>query len=719
MKNKKKFYILLEDDWELRGNGVGNVRELQHIPSLFLMDLCEKLNIKMTFMVDVAQQLKFIEYQEHPEIKSQKELWDETVRLMKQRGFDVQLHLHPQWLNAQYHDKNFYVSDNWNIGTYDEASRKKLIDDSIKYLNDLLKPIDSEYIVNSFKSGAWGLQPSGGILNDLYNKGIKLVIAVRKGLLMPNLGVDYRMLEEDTLPYYPVFKDITKVAQENTGVISFPLLYYMPTLKTLMKLFIHKLKKKIFNKTNAKEKIPESIKKIKPFGKLNFEILYKSYITHLKIGDQPFGYLKDSFDNAIKRLEKHNIENIAIVIESHTKDYIDNYDDIEKFLIYIVKKYNGRVEFIDLTTFIKSVDNDKFFVKSKMEEFNQNYSKFKVLMIGPDIEAQGGIASVIKLYKDYNLDVSNILTYKEGGFFSKIIVYCLFLIKYIFTLLFDRAIKLVHIHTSSRGSFFRKYIIFYISKFFNKKVIINIHPMHFVQFYENSNIIVKKMITGVLNRCDLILVLSEKIKQKIADICQNKSIEVLYNPVVIKDINSKESNQINILFLGKLCQLKGVYDIIESAKYITNSNIIINLYGDGNLEEFKNLINNSNVQSKVKIKGWISGEDKERAYQNSDIVILPSYTEGLPMSILEAMAYGLPVISTPVGGIAEAVEDNVNGYLIEPGDYKALAEKIDSLANDKNLREKMGQEGYRIAKEKFDVRVIVKQLQGIYGELLK
>jgi len=107
------------------------------------------------------------------------------------------------------------------------------------------------------------------------------------------------------------------------------------------------------------------------------------------------------------------------------------------------------------------------------------------------------------------------------------------------------------------------------------------------------------------------------------------------------------------------------------------------------------------------------------AYKNADIYILPSYNEGLPMSILEAMTYCLPIISTPVGGIPEAVHDGVNGYLINPGDCKALAEKIELLATDKPLREQMGLASYKLVQEKFDINVIIKQLKEIYQDVLK
>ena len=346
----------------------------------------------------------------------------------------------------------------------------------------------------------------------------------------------------------------------------------------------------------------------------------------------------------------------------------------------------------------------------------------KILMIGPDLNSFGGISAVIKLYKDNNLYDGNVIylaSYKKGNIFLQLIFYPIFIIKYIFTLLLNKNIKLIHIHTASNGSFLRKYVVFKIAKLFHKKIIFNIHPIWFVAFYNSSNNFIKKMIAGTLNNSDLILVLSDKIKSAVSDICQNNNIKILYNPVLIKQILPHNNQTINVIYLGKLCKDKGVYDIIEAAKYITNTDIMINLYGDGNIKELEKLITENNLQKKIKINGWISGNKKDKVLQNSDILILPSYNEGLPISILEAMAVGLPVISTPVGGIPEAIEDGLDGFLIQPGDYKALAKKIDLLANDKSLREQMGQKSYKMAKEKFDVNIMLEQLRNIYNDLLR
>lgn len=347
--------------------------------------------------------------------------------------------------------------------------------------------------------------------------------------------------------------------------------------------------------------------------------------------------------------------------------------------------------------------------------------KPEVLIIGP--KAQGGISSVLDLYKDFGLidnkKVGFLASYKSNNALLRLIVFGLFLIEYIWILLTNNELRIIHIHSASEGSFYRKYFVFKLAKLFDKKVIYHIHCPGFCEVYKESPVFIQKRIEEVLNGSDLILVLSESWKKEISALCQNENIKILYNPCVIKDFEKIPTDKINVLFMGRIGKRKGVYDIIDSAKLITNPDIEINLYGDGDLKEFEKLIGENNLQTKVNLKGWIFGDKKDTAYKSADIYILPSYEEGLPMSVLEAMSYALPVISTHVGGTPDAVEDNVNGFLIQPGDYNTLAQKINLLSENKELREKMGRESLRIAKEKFDVNVIIKQLRQIYDELIK
>lgn len=345
--------------------------------------------------------------------------------------------------------------------------------------------------------------------------------------------------------------------------------------------------------------------------------------------------------------------------------------------------------------------------------------QIKILMIGPD--TQGGVTSVIKAYFESGLSEDAIFlpSSADGNIVHKILFFLNFLIKYMLTLLKDKNIKLIHIHSSSKGSFLRKSIVLWIGRIFNKKVVFHYHSGGFEKFYDNSPHFLKHWIINTLNKSDVLLALADYWKELFSKKCSNNNIKILYNPTAIKKINHNKNNKVNVLFLGRLGRNKGVYDILEAAKLLNNNTIELYLYGDGDVEEFKKLAKEANLQDKVIVSSWIVGEDKNKALQDADIYILPSYSECLPMSILEAMSVGLPVISTTVGGIPETVEDGVNGFLIQPGDYRALAEKIDLLVGNKELREQMGRESYRIAKEKFDINIIINQLKKIYQEILE
>lgn len=342
----------------------------------------------------------------------------------------------------------------------------------------------------------------------------------------------------------------------------------------------------------------------------------------------------------------------------------------------------------------------------------------KVLVVWPDVK--GGIQTLINLYSESEILKDKLLTlssYEDGNISSKLAVFGSFLVKYTNSLLKYHSIEIVHIHTASKGSFLRKSISVMIAKLFNKKVILHIHCGGFDNFYNSSPRFIKRYITAVLNKADMLITLANSLKTGVSKKCSNSNIHVLYNPTILKHMPVRESHTTNVLFLGLMGKNKGVYDIIEAAKYIQADNIKIHLYGNGEISRARELVSQYGLENKVIVHGWISGDDKEKILQSSDIFILPSYSEGLPMSILEAISYGLPVISTTVGGIPDVVEDGVNGFLISPGDYKSLAQRIITIAEDKDLSKRMGQESYRLAREKFDIEEIINQLDSLYSSV--
>lgn len=368
----KKFVVLIEDDFEVMGNGLGNVAHLQYLPALSLINIANKYNVKITFMVDVAHQLVLRANMQHPEIRVQAKLWDETVLLLKEYGHDIQLHLHPQWLNAKYENGHFYLSDNWNLGRCTPIDQHRLITESVEYLNNLLVNKFPEYKVCAYKAGSWGMQPSSNLQAEFEKVGINIMMGVRQGLEIPSQGVDYTCLEEAYLPYYPDSDNLQILSDKVRNLAVIPLQSYDPDLITFSRYMLNQVITKYRYQNNLRyyspRPIPDEVKNLNPLkGKSLFKLGLRPYSTHLKIGNQSFSYLKKSFDTVIRRLEEIDADRIPILIESHTKQYRHHYHDIEKFLAYVSEKYESSVEFSDLSGFSQEIKENPELVRYRSE----------------------------------------------------------------------------------------------------------------------------------------------------------------------------------------------------------------------------------------------------------------------------------------------------------------------------------------------------------------
>ncbi len=347
----------------------------------------------------------------------------------------------------------------------------------------------------------------------------------------------------------------------------------------------------------------------------------------------------------------------------------------------------------------------------------------EVLMIGTHPDSRGGISSVIRMYDTGGLlhRVLYLASYRDGNAFEKIIFYGVFLVRFFKVLLTLPSIKVVHVHTASYFSFLRKSMVVFLSALFGKKVILHIHGAEFILFYQNAPSVLKFYIRAVLNKCHCLLALSYQWQRDLKRISPTSDIRVVYNPTIVRpavpdDSASGSHAPVRFLFMGRIGKRKGVYDILEALQYVQSRNFEIHLYGDGDLATVAALIQKNRLQTQVKLYGWIDGEAKDAAFRQADVLLLPSYNEGLPISVLEALSYGLPVLSTCVGGISEAVEQGVNGLLIEPGQCKVLAEHIECLSASATIRKRMGQSGYELAKSRFDLPIIIEQLEALYRE---
>jgi glycosyltransferase involved in cell wall biosynthesis len=276
---------------------------------------------------------------------------------------------------------------------------------------------------------------------------------------------------------------------------------------------------------------------------------------------------------------------------------------------------------------------------------------------------------------------------------------------------------IVQVFTSSYWGFWRNSFHVLLCRFFRIKVYF--HLLNAIDdFWNNSSILGKSFISFFLNISDSLIVQSNGIKSFVQSI-SNTEVYSIYNGVNVdlyskdnKFENNDELEFFNVVFVGAINKNKGVFDIINSIKFIKNK-VKILMIGACDVNYFENICTREGV-SNIYFKGSVSDEEKIEYLKHSQLFILPSYAEGQPLSILEAMASGLPIISTKVGSIPEIIIDKVNGFVIEPGDIRGLANYIDYFASNRLIRQKISANNLDFAKRLYNIERMIKDISNLY-----
>ncbi len=348
--------------------------------------------------------------------------------------------------------------------------------------------------------------------------------------------------------------------------------------------------------------------------------------------------------------------------------------------------------------------------------------KKTVFMIGPSLKTQGGISSVLYIYSRNfkgKMDMRFISSYSGRNRVMDILFFAAAVLE-----VFYRNIScpnpVFHIHVASGGSYLRKSILARICLAFRHNVILHVHGAMFDQFVENLPEKRKRRLVALFNRADRVVVLSRYWHSYFAAFVPQDRLRILYNPSStyqkgISRAYGKSGKQ--VLFMGRLGERKGVYDLIRAAAKLRDIDFSLNLYGDGEVAAVRELVEREGLGQMISVNNWVPHSRIGELFDNAELMVLPSYAEGLPMSLLEAVGRGLAVVSTNVGGIPEIIEEGRNGFLIEPGDVDALADRLRTLLTTPGLLERMGRESLAIAGEKFSIEQIELQLQELYRSL--
>jgi glycosyltransferase involved in cell wall biosynthesis len=345
--------------------------------------------------------------------------------------------------------------------------------------------------------------------------------------------------------------------------------------------------------------------------------------------------------------------------------------------------------------------------------------KPKIIMVGPDIEGLGGISRVVRIWRTVGVfsenDVQYIATATDRDL-NKVLYLLKAFVSFLVILIQSKPV--VYVHTSSYNSFRRKSLFIATAIILRRKVILHIHPTHFYSFLLNLKGIEKTWTQFLLNRIDGLVVLTEEMRANIEKIVPGKPVYILRNPVIMNEMNRHvkiKRAENRLLYLGWYIREKGVYDLVDAIEMLTikKVEVYLDFYGTKQVNELRTYVKNKHLEAVITVNDWIGDVEKCEALLRATALILPSYSEGIPNVILEAMAFKTPIISTLVGGLKEVLRDGENAIIFKVGNPNDLSEKILKCLTDVDLRNRIAKNAYQEACMKYDASIMKKELSSM------
>ena len=345
----------------------------------------------------------------------------------------------------------------------------------------------------------------------------------------------------------------------------------------------------------------------------------------------------------------------------------------------------------------------------------------KVVMIGADRSVKGGVSAVVNNLYDAGLDKKVNLVYigtmVDGSKARKALQAAAALVRFVFAM---PGTDIVHVNLAADASCMRKMIFMKAAGIFHKKILIHSHGGDFQGFYyERCSEKKRQRVKEALNRAELFLVLSQEWKEFFSDIVAPEKIHVLHNAIPIPEKEKADYSSHRAVFLGRLCKEKGVGELLEAVPLIQKAvpDFSLELCGfweNGNeaLKEKAEALSDA-----VRCPGWISVAEREKLFEECSIFVLPTWFEGQPISLLEAMAAGMCVAASRVGGIPPVIGDESCGLMFEPKDPEAIAAAMAALLQEEGLRQRMGKAARARIRAEYDIESYVEKLTGFYQSL--
>jgi glycosyltransferase involved in cell wall biosynthesis len=288
-----------------------------------------------------------------------------------------------------------------------------------------------------------------------------------------------------------------------------------------------------------------------------------------------------------------------------------------------------------------------------------------------------------------------------------------------------RRVDVVHVHMSHAGSAVRKLALLHLAAMFGVPTILHLHGSQFALFAKGLSTVPRQVLLRAMRGASRIVVIGNYWRDLLVDTLGLPAtrIVIIHNGVPLPALTDRSTHRApwRILCLGLLGPRKGTPDLLQAlaAPALADLDWRATIAGNGDVALYQSEANRLGLADRVELPGWVGPDAVARLLGEADIFILPSYNEGLPVAVLEAMAAGLAVITTPVGAIPDLVTPEETGLLVEPGAVAKMSAMIARLLTDTEFRRRLGERARQRVEVDFTVQATADRLAALYLDISK
>lgn len=350
----------------------------------------------------------------------------------------------------------------------------------------------------------------------------------------------------------------------------------------------------------------------------------------------------------------------------------------------------------------------------------------RALTASTSLQTRGGISSYVRMLRDTPLwsrwRMVHVPTHRDGGTGTKIRTFLRALPRFTAELVVRRP-DVVHLHMSSYGSFVRKAALFWVARALRVPTIVHVHGSEFDTFHDRLPRPLRAVVRATLEQASVVVALGERWRTRLLVIAPGATVETIPNAVHVPPArDTYRAVAPHVVFLGEIGERKGTFVLLEAwAKLAAEPDVLggarLTVAGDRGVDRAHATVAAHGTTESVTVRSWLAPAEVAELLAGADVFVLPSQSEGQPMAVLEAMAHGLAVVASDVGGIPEMIEDGRSGLLVPPDDVEALGAALRAVLTDADRRHALGRAARARASAEFDIDVVWRRFDALYTSL--